>query len=73
MASIGEVSEDSILIQESVIHGHHVFKEIWTSEILSLVKPETLIDRRAVALLKVDRSVVGHVPREFSIGFLSMR
>ena len=55
--------------EESVIRGHHVFKEIWTSEILSLVKPETLIDRRAVALLKVDRSVVGHVPREFSIGF----
>ena len=30
IASIGEVSEDSILLQESVIHGHHVFKEIWT-------------------------------------------
>ena len=27
MVSIGEVSEDSILLQES---GHHVFKEIWT-------------------------------------------
>ena len=31
MASIGEVSEDSILLQETVIRGHHVFKEIWTS------------------------------------------
>ena len=30
IASIGEVSEDSILLQESVIRGHHVFKEIWT-------------------------------------------
>ena len=37
MASVGEVSEDSILFQESVTRGHHVFKEIWTprlSEIL---------------------------------------
>ena len=32
MASIGEVSEDSIL--ESVISGHHVFKEIWTPQLL---------------------------------------
>ena len=30
MVSIGEVFEDFILLQESVIHGHHVFKEIWT-------------------------------------------
>ena len=37
MANIGEVAEDSILLQESVIRGHHVFKDIWTprlSEIL---------------------------------------
>ena len=30
MVSIGEVFEDFILLQESVIRGHHVFKEIWT-------------------------------------------
>ena len=30
MASIGKVFEDFILLQESEIRGHHVFKEIWT-------------------------------------------
>ena len=30
MVSIGKVFEDFILLQESVIRGHHVFKEIWT-------------------------------------------
>ena len=37
MVSTGEVFEDFILLQESVIRGRHVFKEIWTprlSEIL---------------------------------------
>ena len=70
MASIGEVSEGSILFQESVICGHHVFKEIWTHYLAKFFwltkKPETLIDRRVVALIKVDRTVVGHAPREFA-------
>ena len=47
MASIGEVSEDSILLQKSVIHGHHVFKEIWTprvSEILLVNQERSLTD-----------------------------
>ena len=29
MTSIGD-SEDSILLHESVIRGHHVFKEVWS-------------------------------------------
>ena len=72
MASIGEVSECSILIQESVIRSHHVFKEVWAHDLAKFFwltkKPETLnlIDRRAVALIKVDRTVVGHAPREFA-------
>ena len=70
MVSIGEVSEDSILLHESVIRGHHVFKEIWTPRLgeILLVSQEAgnSHDRRAVALLKADRSVVGHVPRELS-------
>ena len=46
MASIGEVSEGSILIQESVIRSHHVFKEVWTHDLAKFFwltkKPETL-------------------------------
>ena len=68
MTSIGEVFEDFILLQESVIRGHHrryglhdLAKFFWLTK-----KPEMLTDRRAVALLKVDRNVVGHAPREFS-------
>ena len=37
MASIGEVSEDSILLQESVIRGRHVFKEIWTPQLSEIL------------------------------------
>ena len=41
MASIDEIFEDFILLQESVIRGHHVLKEIWTprlGEILLVIK-----------------------------------
>ena len=70
MTSAGDLSEDSIFLHESVIRGHHIFKEIWTprtGEIL-LVRKEAgnVHDRRAVALLKSDGTVVGHVPREVS-------
>ena len=40
MVSIGEVFEDFILLQESVIRGRHVFKEIWTPRLLLLVNQE---------------------------------
>ena len=33
MASIGEVFEDFMLFQESLIRGHRVFKEIWTQRL----------------------------------------
>ena len=70
MTSIGGDADDSILLKESVIRGHHVFKNIWTPRLgeVLLVKQEAgnTHDRRAVALLKADRTVVGHVPREFS-------
>ena len=55
MTSVGEVpiSEDSILLHESVIHGYHVFKEIWTPQLgeILVVSQETgnTHDRRAVA------------------------
>lgn len=69
MTSVGE-PDDSILLKESVIRGHHVFKNIWTpwlGEVLLVWKEAgNAHNRRAVALLKADRTVVGHVPREFS-------
>ena len=67
MTSIGGDTDDSILLKESVICGHHVFKNIWTARLgeVLLVKQEAG-NTRAVALLKADRTVVGHVPREFS-------
>jgi hypothetical protein len=37
MASIGEVSEDSILLQESAIRGHHVVKEMWTPQLSGIL------------------------------------
>ena len=70
MASVSRVPDDSIILKESVDRGHHVIKNIWTprsGEIL-LVRQEAgnTHDRRAIALLKADRTVVGYVPRKFS-------
>ena len=70
MTSIGGERDDSILLKESVIRGHHVFKNIWTPRLGEVLlvsqEPGNIHDRQAVALLKADRTVVGHVPREFS-------
>ena len=54
--SVGEVpiSEDSILLHESVIRGYHVFKEVWTPQLgeILVVSEEAgnVHDRRTVAL-----------------------
>ena len=58
--------DDSIFLRESVIRGHHIFKGKLTpitGEIVQ-VRQEAgnLHDRNAVALLKADGTVVGHVP-----------
>ena len=54
---------------ESVIHGHHIYKQIWwplVGEIVTLEREEgNNHDKFAVSLLK-DATVVGHVPQEFS-------
>ena len=54
---------------ESVIRGHHIYKQIWQSlvgEILTLEREEgNNHDKFAVSLVK-DATVVAHVPREFS-------
>ena len=69
MTSVGD-SGDSIFLCESVIRGHHVFKDVWNprlGEILLVGKEAgNHHDRYAVALLKAERTTVGHVPREFS-------
>ena len=69
MASTDMRYEDSILLKENVIRGHHVFKVVWTprvGEILRIGKePGNTHDRRAVAVLKADGTIVGHVPRVF--------
>jgi hypothetical protein len=61
--------EDAILVYESVIRGHHVYKDIWIpmiGEILEVQRePENEHDHRAVCVLKSD-TIVGHIPREFS-------
>ena len=64
MTSFGGEPEVSTLLKESAICGHHVFKNIWTPRLgeVLLVSQEAgnIHDRRAVALLKADRIVVGH-------------
>lgn len=66
-------TEDAILLHESVIHGHHIFKEIWTpqdGEILELQQePSNYHDAYAVALVKNHSTIVGHVPKENSRTF----
>ena len=56
--------EDAILIHESIIRGHHVYKDIWSptmGEILEVQRePENEHDLRAVCLLRLG-TVVGHV------------
>ena len=59
---------------ESVIRGHHIYKQIWQSlvrEILTLERdPEAgnNYDKFPVSLLK-NATVIGHVPREYSWDF----
>ena len=56
--------------KESVIRGHHVYKHIWTpvnGEMLPVKKEENnSFDKHAVAVLKDDSVIVGHVPKEYS-------
>ena len=54
---------------ESVIHGHHVYKTIWTPEIAEILHCEqetgNTEDSYAVSIVKGD-TIVGHVPHEKS-------
>ena len=72
------VSDDSIFLHESVIRGRHIFKGIWTprtGEVVQ-VRQETgnrIHDQNAVALLKANGMVVGHVPSSFLLGSLGQQ
>ena len=61
--------KDSVLLKESVIRGHHVYKSAWTPRLGETlqVRQETWNshDGREVALLQ-NQVVVSHVPGEFS-------
>ena len=61
--------EDNEFVAESVVRGHHVYKDIWTprmGETLQCLREEgNSKDRFAVAVYK-DLSIVGHVPRAIS-------
>ena len=56
-------------IAESVVRGHHIYKDVWSpivgEEVEVCREPENPHDRHAVALKKAEE-VVGHVPRELS-------
>ena len=63
------VSDDSIFL-------HHIFKGIWTPRTEEIVQVQQEAgnphDRNAVALLKADGTVVGHVPSSFLLGSLAL-
>ena len=62
----------ALCLFESVVRGHHIYKEVWTprtgEELLVEKEPGNSQDRHAVALVK-DGITVGHVPRELSSTF----
>ena len=68
MASIG-TDGIAIYLYDSVIRGHHVYKDVWTpriGEILQVARyTDNHHDRFAVGVFKED-TIVGHVPREYS-------
>ena len=76
------VSDDSIFLHESVIRGHHIFKEIWTprTEEIVQVRQEAGNSHQAwskccgfARVLKADGMVVGHVPSSFWLGSLGQQ
>ena len=71
------VSDDSIFLHESVMRGHHIFKGIWTPRTEEIVQGRQEAgnphDRNAVALLKADGTVVGHVRSSFLLGSLGQQ
>ena len=67
---MSSLRETAVYFHANVIHGHHIYKTIWTptiGEVLQVSKePTNANERRAVAVLTSVETVVGHVPREIS-------
>ena len=66
------ITEDSIFLHESIICGHHIFKEIWTPHIgeFCYVRKEAGTFMIGTQLLcSKQMRQVGHVPREVSRAF----
>ena len=65
-------SEMDSLSWDSVICGHHIYKDIWTPFVGEILHVEQEVcnpeDRFAVAIVKAE-TVVSHVPREVSCLF----
>ena len=62
--------ETAIYIHCDVIRGHHIYKVVWTPTIEERLcvqrEPRNAHDRRAVAVLTSEDTLVGHAPREIS-------
>ena len=67
--SQGSGSSSTSISVESIVRGHHVFKEVWSprrgDKFYLQVEEFNRCDRYAVAIV-VDEETVGHVPREVS-------
>ena len=68
IAGAGMATDEAFCILESVIRGHHIYKQVWTprlGQILGLPhKPRNSHDQHTVKLVKNDAPVIaiGHVP-----------
>ena len=58
-------SYDAMFSYESVIHGYHIYKDIWTLRILSCCDPVNRYNHFAAAISRTD-VIVGHMPRAVS-------
>ncbi len=56
---------------DSCIRGYHIYKEIWTPEIeenlVCTREPRNAVDRYAVAVVKANGTIVGHLPKKISV------
>lgn len=70
MATSSTASSSVKLTVESVIRGHHVYKEVWDprrgDKFCLKIEQFNRHDRYAVAIVVDENTTVGHVPREIS-------
>ena len=62
MASASLTDEDNVYLHESVVHGHHIYKRVWSPIIIGKVllrEEESEHDRFAVCRLKPRAVKVG--------------